>query len=271
MGCFPAPTLPDGRVDPAWKACLAQFGQTDKAGGEVACDFCRGETMAIRDLGIGTPSGAVRSRGVPQLGAAPLPTRRNSLTIGGTRITGSGPEITIPGTGIGVGVDDVLTVIDVIRGGGGSKPGGTTATGSQLTTTTPTTSQCPPGTLRVPITGQCLDLVPGGEQSGAGVVVTPGEAVVGAFGLPAFQPMVVGTLANGNVIRRCPRRTVLGLDNRCYVKGTIPRQFRKWAPDAKPPVSAFDARMMRKYGRGGSKAKAAAKLAREAGYTTKQK
>lgn len=44
---------------------------------------------------------------------------------------------------------------------------------------------------------------------------------------------------------------------------------RKWKPRAKAKLSAHDARMMRKYGKGGAKAKAIKTLAQEAGYSCK--
>lgn len=238
--------------------------------------------MAARSFFGGAPSGKVQARGGYQLGGLPSPIQtgtltrfgsvhgRSNLVIGGTDITGGGGGIPIPGTGVEIGVPDILNIIDRIRGGGRDKPGSSAPTTSGLVPNQPA-SNCPPGTFRLPGVGTCVDLVPGGSTSGAGMVVTPGEAVQGAFGLPAFMPAIVGQLADGGVIRRCPRRTVLGMDDKCYVKGTIPRQFRKWPPDAKPPVSAYDARMMRTYGRGGSKAKAAARLAQQAGYSTKQK
>lgn len=232
----------------------------------------RRTASAIMDSALNPlrPSGAVQARGTPVAGGVPSPIQTgNSLTVTGLPNVG----VTIPGTGvqIGIGVDDVLTVIDRLRGGGRDKPGSSAPTTSGLVPTNQT--QCPGiGSVRLP-DGRCANLgdaLPGGDPF---VTDAPsgGAARVGAFGLPAFTPAIVGTLTSGAAIRRCPRRTVLGMDNLCYVKGTIPRQFRKWPPDAKPPVTAFDARMMRKYGRGGSKAKAAAKLAQEAGYSTKQK
>lgn len=149
-------------------------------------------------------------------------------------------------------------------GGGGSQTGG----GQPGQPLVAETSSCPPGSFRWNDT--CIapgDMFPGGDP---GTFAAGGVPVSGAFGLPAFQPTQVGSI-NGRPVRRCPSRTVLGLDNLCYPKGTIGRNYRKWPPSAKPPVSAFDARMMRKYGKGGSKAKAAKKLATEAGFACKAK
>jgi hypothetical protein len=197
---------------------------------------------------------------------------RSNLTIGGTQIPGTSTGGSISIGPVSFDPQDVLDLIKAVRGGSGTKPGG--ETGSGTSNLQPLEANCPEGTFRLPGLG-CVDLMPGGAQTGAGMVVTPGEPVAGAFGLPAFQASVVGEITSKSgqttIVRRCPKRTVLGLDNKCYVKGTIPRQFRKWPPDARPPVSAFDARMMRKYGKGGTKAKAAKKLATEAGFSCKAK
>jgi len=73
-----------------------------------------------------------------------------------------------------------------------------------------------------------------------------GRAVEGAFGLPAFEPEeeLVPTL-------RCPRGMVLGQDDLCYPKAVLPRrsQWRKWKGTARAPVTAGDARSIRKAAR----------------------
>jgi len=58
---------------------------------------------------------------------------------------------------------------------------------------------------------------------------------MGAFGVPGIEPSeeVVPTL-------RCPPGTVLGRDEICYRKGSIPPQFRKWRPAPKPFISGGD-------------------------------
>lgn len=135
-------------------------------------------------------------------------------------------------------------------------------------------SNCPPGQRKV--LGVCVNLpFSGAPGAGVGTVGTPahtayGEAVMGAFGIPALVPAQVGEI-NGAPIRRCPPGAVLGKDDLCYMKGSIPRQYRKWAPAAKPPVSAYDAKMMRKYGPGGSKQKRIKGLATDAGFSCKKK
>lgn len=69
------------------------------------------------------------------------------------------------------------------------------------------------------------------------------QAVEGAFGMPAMVPE--------EEMRRtlvCPRGMVLGGDELCYPKSVLPRRskFRKWRGQAGPPVSAGDARAIRK-------------------------
>lgn len=63
----------------------------------------------------------------------------------------------------------------------------------------------------------------------------------GMFGALSAIPVAVQTQR-----LVCPPRLVLGIDNRCYAKGTIPRNLRKWIPARKPPVSAADAKCIRK-------------------------
>lgn len=69
------------------------------------------------------------------------------------------------------------------------------------------------------------------------------EAVVGAFGMPAMVPEeeMRTTLV-------CPRGMVLGDDDLCYSKAVLPKRskFRKWRGQARPPVSAADARCIRR-------------------------
>jgi len=74
----------------------------------------------------------------------------------------------------------------------------------------------------------------GGGQEGTQADIF-GEAVVGAFGVPGLVPAFesVPTL-------RCPAGTVLGRDDICYRKGSIPVQFRKWRPAPKPFISGGD-------------------------------
>ena len=121
--------------------------------------------------------------------------------------------------------------------------------------------------------GQCVEtgwrgvaerVLPGG-QSGT-MVDEYGEAVLGSFGIPALVPAQVGQI-HGNPILRCPPGAVLGKDNLCYQKSSIPKAFRKWKPAAKPPMTAADARALRRIGTLQNRVK---RLASSAGMTAKK-
>jgi hypothetical protein len=94
-----------------------------------------------------------------------------------------------------------------------------------------------------------------------------GEAVLGAFGIPGIMPSVVGQRQNArgevNPILECPPGAVLGKDNVCYMKGSIPRKFRKWPPAPRAPVTAGDAKAIRKAERARGRVK---KLAGNVGF-----
>ena len=137
-------------------------------------------------------------------------------------------------------------------------------------------SSCPPGFFADPNTGICKAagiggaverFLPGGRT---GVLPTSpaapqayGEAVVGSFGVPALQPAQAQTVA-----LRCPPGAVLGKDNLCYQKGSIPMQFRKWRPAKKPPISAKDWKAMQTADRVRKKAKT---VATKAGYSCRNR
>lgn len=97
-----------------------------------------------------------------------------------------------------------------------------------------------------PVTQECKVFV--GSQEGA----DPGKAVVGAFGLPALVPAVVGQImkrdGSTGPILRCRRTMVLGTDNLCYPKAVLPRRskFRKWRGQVRPAVSAGDVKAIRR-------------------------
>lgn len=69
------------------------------------------------------------------------------------------------------------------------------------------------------------------------------QAVEGAFGMPAMVPE-----EQMRVTLVCPRGMVLGDDNLCYPKAVLPRRskFRKWRGEARPVVSAADAKAIRR-------------------------
>jgi len=89
---------------------------------------------------------------------------------------------------------------------------------------------------------------PDGPVTGSGA---PGTAVVGAFGLPAMEPDVVGTImrrdGSSGPILRCGRGMVLGIDSLCYPKAVMPRRskFRKWRAAPRPVISARDTKAIR--------------------------
>ncbi len=129
-------------------------------------------------------------------------------------------------------------------------PPGTTFAGP-----TPDTSPCP-GFTSFRVNGVCFDplaAVPGGapmispttETTAAG-----GVAVMGAFGMPALTPMLVGVIMDhhgvAQPIRRCIPGMVLGKDNLCYEGSSLTRSTRKWPKDKRPPVSVSDAECIRK-------------------------
>lgn len=95
---------------------------------------------------------------------------------------------------------------------------------------------CPPGQIRNQI-GACIP-APAGAVGSNGYA---GSSSVGAMGIPAMQPMAI---MKQRLV--CPPGLVLGRDNLCYVKGTIPRKYRKWKQDARPPLTAGDAKAIRR-------------------------
>ena len=134
-------------------------------------------------------------------------------------------------------------------------------------------AQCPPGFRVNPRTGVCevegpigaiQRFLPGGQTGVLPQVPDAyGEAVMGSFGVPAIQPAQASTMA-----LRCPPGSVLGKDNLCYQKGSIPMQFRKWRPPKKPPISAKDWRALQTSARVEKKAK---DIASKAGFSCRRR
>jgi len=121
-------------------------------------------------------------------------------------------------------------------GGGGSSAGGSNFQPS---------SQCPPGAIKVGNT--CVapgNALPGGAPltyPTSGTQVTHGGATgMGPLGLYAAPDVVT------EQVRRCPPRMVLAVDGNCYLKAALPKKFRMWKPAPKPPVTASDAKAIRK-------------------------
>lgn len=155
-------------------------------------------------------------------------------------------------------------------GGGG---GGSSSGASQLV------ADCPEGFRLDPETGRCLQegvrgaierFLPGGQ---AGTLADEmGQPVIGAFGQAGVIPAARGTIqrADGSTgpILKCPRGMVLGKDDICYAKSVVPRKFRKWAPAARPPVSAGDAKAIRKADSARNRVK---NLAKKSGFSCKKR
>jgi len=120
------------------------------------------------------------------------------------------------------------------------------------------TAVCPPGTVRQ--NGGCVTV---GSPGGGG----GGTVVMGSFGIPATTPVVVGNI-RGKPIRQCNKGSVLGMDELCYMKGSLPTKFRKWKPAPKPPMSAADAKSLRRIG---TLQKRVKKLAGDANLSCKRK
>ena len=138
-------------------------------------------------------------------------------------------------------------------------------------------ASCPTGFLPNPRTGVCEAVgavgavqrfLPGGATGTLPQIPSAagngfGAAVMGSFGVPALQPAQASSVA-----LRCPPGAVLGKDNLCYRKGSIPAQFRKWKPARKPPISAKDWRALQVSNRVRDKSK---KIAGAAGFTCKKR
>lgn len=197
---------------------------------------------------------AHRVRGVPVSLRGPA-----LLSDSPTRPTGEDSRSfpTVPGPDFSI-IDTIEQVVDI--GGkiglfGGRRPG----TPTPLVDPGP----CTPPFVRdqsgiCVLQGSPADISTG--PSGFNGTGVSGVAVMGAFGIPAMQPVVVGNIG-GSPIRRCMAGAVLGKDDLCYMKGSIPRQFRKWRPAAKPPMSAADAKALRRIGTLQNKVKGLAKSA----------
>lgn len=138
---------------------------------------------------------------------------------------------------------------------------------------------CPPG-WAVGLDGQCA---PGGglpfgppnlpalPQNPNQLPSQPtGTAVVGAFGLPALVPDIVGTVetrtGERRLIRRCMPGLVLGKDNLCYPRQILGARgrFRKHPAAPKPPVTAADAKAIRQAASATNRVK---RLATKVGFT----
>lgn len=96
-------------------------------------------------------------------------------------------------------------------------------------------SGCPPGTIRIPGTLQCVspgDMWPGGAP---GVVPTSPAPMTAPGMLGAVQPQ-----ATQQRRLRCPRGYVLGADELCYHRSAISNKQRKWPKGRKPLLTGGD-------------------------------
>lgn len=122
----------------------------------------------------------------------------------------------------------------------------------------------------VGIRGGIERTLPGGRSGTLADV--QGEPVVGAFGMPGVLPAQVGARmdARGEMrpILQCPTGMVLGRDDVCYMRSSLPRKYRKWPPKRKPPVSAADARAIRQADSAKNRVK---KLAQKSGFSCKKR
>jgi len=110
--------------------------------------------------------------------------------------------------------------------------------------------------------------IPGGETGT--IADVRGDAVVGAFGLPAIVPRQVGQVTRNDgvvsPILRCPRRMVLGTDNLCYPKAILGKRskFRKHRRPVSPPVTSADRKAITKAASARERVK---ELAMDVGFT----
>lgn len=119
--------------------------------------------------------------------------------------------------------------------------------------------------IKTGVGGVIQRTLPGGKKGTLEDVF--GDAVIGAFGVPGLVPAQVGVI-NDNPILKCPAGMVLGKDNICYVRSVLPRQFRKWPPPGRAPVTAGDAKAIRRAKSATNRVK---KLASNVGFTCTKK
>lgn len=159
---------------------------------------------------------------------------------------------------------------------GGDRPtkSRTTSGASTLIAGNASGDPCPGRAVRVPGLG-CVDplaLPPGGDPAivptSGTVMGGGGNAVIGAFGVPAMQPQVVTQLR-----RKCGPGMVLGKDNLCYPKAMLPKRskYRKWKGEPKPVISRADMRAIRAAARAQDRVKELAKDVGLGKYRPKKK
>lgn len=102
--------------------------------------------------------------------------------------------------------------------------------------------------VRAGVRGSIERTLPGGKSGTLADV--EGAAAIDDFGIPVRFPTQVGTIqrrdGSSGPILRCPAGMILGLNDFCYVKGTLPRAMRKWKPEPRPLLSAQDGKILRR-------------------------
>jgi hypothetical protein len=117
--------------------------------------------------------------------------------------------------------------------------------------------------MALPLGGAPAVVPTTGTQVGGG-----GQAVMGAFGIPAMAPRM-----ETRIVRECGPGMVLGRDNLCYPKSVLPKRskYRKWRGEPKPPISAADMRAIRAAARAQDRVKQLAKDVGLKPHTRKRK
>lgn len=174
-------------------------------------------------MGLGSILGKVARVGVGVLAGGPA----GGLAAAATILAGSGNRPAPP-------ADPRIT--------GGGRAGTMVPAVVNLGLTGGTSSSGCPGVTQVRVGDRCVDLTalpPGGRPA---TYSAPGVAVGGAFGLPAYTPT-----QQPRSMLKCPRGTVLGMDDLCYPKQVLSRrsQWRKWKGAPRPPISNAMVRAIR--------------------------
>lgn len=170
---------------------------------------------AVAAAAIATGGTNMRAIGTQLIASRGGSSGRSATPIVPTRATGVVPGILPPGTMTGKG-----GVLGTVIGEGlewlrrRSSGGGTSL------------AACPSGSRRVG--NACVDLAPGGDVSGGGMLLSTGEVVKGRYGAAEVPEMEDITM------HRCRRGLVLGDDGLCYRKGDLRKDERKWKPGRKP-------------------------------------
>lgn len=164
----------------------------------------------------------------------------------GPDIAGSGGQVTVPSTM------------------------GQPFTGTTGTQSSPIAATCPSGYVKVGST--CVALSPGAYLPGGQPATTPvtGTTVAAGGTTAAGAGLTIGgaPMVKTEYRRVCPRGWVLAIDGNCYPKQMIPRSWRLHKPRPRPPITAADAKAIR---RAASAKKRVERLGKKVGlhvYTT---